>query len=103
MKVLAFNSICFIFTIMMILLFFYNFEFLILSVYSQTDNRGGGFGIQERERARIHASNNDSQIVNPNLSSIILIITIVVIIGVSSYALYKIFLIRRKSNQSKLK
>ena len=49
MKFLAFNSICFIFTIMMILLFFYNFEFLIISVYSQIDNRGGGFGIQERE------------------------------------------------------
>ena len=60
------------------------------------------FGIQERERARIHAENT-SQIVNSDLTSIILIVTIIVIIGVSSYALYKIYLIKRKSSQSKPK
>jgi hypothetical protein len=60
------------------------------------------FGIQEKERSRIHAENN-SQIINTDLTSIILIATIIVIIGVSSYALYKIYLIKRKSNQSKPK
>ena len=60
------------------------------------------FGIQEKERSRIHAENN-SQIVNADLTSIILFATIIVIIGVSLYALYKIYLIKRKSNQSKPK
>ncbi|HET9807328.1 MAG TPA: hypothetical protein VFP49_10495 [Nitrososphaeraceae archaeon] len=84
---------------------FSNGQFLtLITVFSQGDDnrKGGGFGIQERERARIHAG-NDSQIVNSDLTSIILIVTIIVIIGVSSYALYKIYLIRRKSKQSKLK
>jgi hypothetical protein len=108
---------------------FSNSQFLtLITAFSQGDDnrKGGGFGIQERERARIHAGNdsqivnddrfgiqererarihagNDSQIVNSDLTSIILIVTIIVIIGVSSYALYKIYLIRRKSKQSKLK
>jgi hypothetical protein len=61
-----------------------------------------GFGVQERERAGLHAG-NDSRILNNDYTRLILIVTVVVIIGVSSYALYKIYLIRRKSNQSKLK
>ena len=105
---------------------FYNIQFLtLISVFSQGDDKKG-FGIQERERARIHDGNdsqianddksgiqererarihdgNDSQFFNNDLTSIILIITIIVIIGVGSYALYKIYLIRRKSKQSKLK
>ncbi len=108
---------------------FSNSQFLtLITAFSQGDDnrKGGGFGIQDRERARIHAANdsqivnddrfgiqdrerarihaaNDSQIVNDDLTSIILIVTIIVIIGVSSYALYKIYLIKRKSKQSKLK
>ena len=69
---------------------------------SQTDDDKRGFGIQERQRAGIHAG-NDSRILNNDYSSLILIVTVVVIIAVSSYALYKIYVIRRKSNQSKLK
>ena len=69
---------------------------------SRTDDDKRGFGIQERERAGIHAG-NDSRILNNDYSSLILIITVVIIIAVSSYALYKIYVIRRKSNQSKLK
>ncbi|HEX2407602.1 MAG TPA: hypothetical protein VHJ38_10400 [Nitrososphaeraceae archaeon] len=110
---------------------FFNNQFLTLTtVFSQGDDnkKGGGFGIQEREkdRIRIHAENNsqivnadrfgiqekersrihaenNSQIVNADLTSIILFATIIVIIGVSLYALYKIYLIKRKSNQSKPK
>ena len=81
---------------------FYNIQFLtVISVFSQGDDKKG-FGIQERERARIHAG-NDSQFFNNDLTRIILIVTIIIIIGVGSYALYKIYLIRRKSKQSKLK
>ena len=60
------------------------------------------FGIQERERTRTHAQ-NESQIFSNDMTRIIIIVTIIVIIGVGSYALYKIYLIRRKSKQSKLK
>ena len=84
---------------------FSNSQFLtLIAVFSQGDDNRieGGFGIQERERARIHAQ-NDSQFFNNDLTRIILIITMIVIIGVGSYALYKIYLIRRKSKQSKLK
>ena len=116
--------------IIFIMMIFSNSQFLtLITVFSQGDesSKGGGFGIQERERARIHAG-NDSQIVNDDrfgiqererarihagndsqqffnndLTRIILIVTIIVIIGVGSYALYKIYLIRRKSKQSKLK
>jgi hypothetical protein len=69
---------------------------------SRTDDEKRGFGVQERERAGLHAG-NDSRILNNDYTRLILIVTVVVIIGVSSYALYKIYLIRRKSNQSKLK
>jgi Mg2+ and Co2+ transporter CorA len=105
---------------------FYNIQFLtLISVFSQNDDKKG-FGIQERERARIHDGNdsqivnddksgiqerertrthaqNESQIFSNDMTRIIIIVTIIVIIGVSSYALYKIYLIRRKSKQSKLK
>ena len=82
---------------------FYNIQFLtLISVFSQGDDKKG-FGIQERERARIHAGNDSQQFFNNDLTRIILIVTIIVIIGVGSYALYKIYLIRRKSKQSKLK
>ena len=48
---------------------FYNIQFLtLISVFSQNDDKKG-FGIQERERARIHAG-NDSQIVNDDKSGI---------------------------------
>ncbi len=81
---------------------FYNLQFLtLISVFSQGDDKKG-FGIQERERTRIHAQ-NDSQIFSNDITRIILIVTIIVIIGVSSYALYKIYLIKRKAKQSKLK
>jgi hypothetical protein len=69
---------------------------------SRTDDDKIGLGVQERERAGLHAG-NDSRILNNDYIKLILIVTVVVIIGVSSYALYKIYLIRRKSNQSKLK
>ena len=69
---------------------------------SRTDDDKIGFGVQEKERAALHAG-NDSRILNNDYTRLILIVTVVVIIGVSSYALYKIYLIRRKSNQSKLK
>ena len=69
---------------------------------SRTDDEKRGFGVQERERAGLHAG-NDSRILNNDYTRLILIVTVVVIIAVSSYALYKIYLIRRKSNQSKLK
>ena len=101
MKVL-FSKFVWIFFIIFVIVLFSNTHFLtLISVFSQGDDKKG-FGIQERERARIHAG-NDSQIVNSDLTSIIIIVTIIVIIGVSSYALYKIYLIRRKSKQSKLK
>jgi predicted RNase H-related nuclease YkuK (DUF458 family) len=88
--------------IIFITVLFSNSQFLtLISVFSQGDDKKG-FGIQERERARIHAQ-NDSQFFNNDLTRIILIVTIIVIIGVGSYALYKIYLIRRKSKQSKLK
>ena len=115
--------------IIFIMVIFSNTQFLtLITVFSQGDesSKGGGFGIQERERARIHAGNdsqignddksgiqererarihagNDSQFFNNDLTRIIIIVTIIIIIGVGSYALYKIYLIRRKSKQSKLK
>jgi hypothetical protein len=108
------------------IVFFNNIQFLnLISVFSQGDDKKG-FGIQERERTRIHEQNdsqivnddrfgiqerertriheqNDSQFFSNDITGIILIVTIIVIIGVSSYALYKIYLIKRKSKQSKLK
>jgi hypothetical protein len=105
---------------------FYNIHFLtLISVFSQNDDKKGfgiqerertrmhaqnesqivnddGFGIQERERTRMHAQ-NESQIFSNDITRIIIIGTIIVIIGVSSYALYKIYLIKRKSRQSKQK
>jgi hypothetical protein len=92
--------------IIFIMVIFSNSQFLtLITVFSQGDesSKGGGFGIQERERARIHAGNDSQQFFNNDLTRIILIVTIIVIIGVGSYALYKIYLIRRKSKQSKLK
>ena len=77
-----------------------NIQILNISIFAQDDKIG--FGVQERERAGLHAG-NDSRILNNDYIKLILIVTVVVIIGVSSYALYKIYLIRRKSNQSKLK
>ena len=101
MKVL-FHKFIFIIFLSFTIVLFYNIQFLtLISVFSQGDDKKG-FGIQERERARIHAG-NDSQFFNNDLTRIILIVTIIVIIGVGSYALYKIYLIRRKSKQSKLK
>ena len=106
MKFLFSKFVWLIFIIFVIVLFFNNQFLTLTTVFSQGDDnkKGGGFGIQERERdrIRIHAENN-SQIVNADLTSIILFATIIVIIGVSSYALYKIYLIKRKSNQSKPK
>ena len=130
MKVL-FSKFVWLFFILFAIVLFSNTQFLtLISVFSQgDDNRkgeGGGFGIQERERTRIHAQNdsqivnddrfgiqerertrihaqNDSQFFSNDITRIILIVTIIVIIGVSSYALYKIYLIKRKSKQSKLK
>ena len=104
MKILFSKSSWLIFVIFIIVLFSYTQFLTLISVFSQSDDnrKGGGFGIQERERTRIHAQ-TDSQIVNDDLTRIILIVTILVIIGVSSYALYRIYLIRRKSKQSKLK
>ncbi|HEY9485019.1 MAG TPA: hypothetical protein VIQ04_00125 [Nitrososphaeraceae archaeon] len=97
-----FFPLIYLFNFSFTIVLFYNIQFLtLISIFSQGDDKKG-FGIQERERARIHAG-NDSQIVNSDLTSIIIIVTIIVIIGVSSYALYKIYLIRRKSKQSKLK
>ena len=101
MKVL-FHKFIFIIFLSVTIALFYNIQFLtLISVFSQGDDKKG-FGIQERERARIH-DGNDSQFFNNDLTSTILIVTIIVIIGVGSYALYKIYLIRRKSKQSKLK
>lgn len=76
-------------------------QFFNIATFPQEDHKKG-FGVQERERAGIHAG-NDSRILNNSYTSLILIVTVVVIIAVSSYALYKIYLIRKKSNQSKLK
>ena len=125
MKVL-FHKFIFIIFLSFTIVLFYNIQFLtLISVFAQGDDKKG-FGIQERERARIHAGNdsqignddksgiqererarihagNDSQFFNNDLTRIILIVTIIIIIGVGSYALYKIYLIRRKSKQSKLK
>ena len=92
-----------------IVLFFVSFTIILLSniqifsipIFPQEDDKRG-FGVQERERAGLHAG-NDSRILNNDYTRLILIVTVVVIIGVSSYALYKIYLIRKKSNQSKLK
>ncbi|MDX1372827.1 MAG: hypothetical protein R3321_10175 [Nitrososphaeraceae archaeon] len=100
MKLLLSKFIIFHF-LFIVVLSYSNQCFTFVTVYSQEDNKKG-FGIQERERARIHTENN-SQIVKNDLSGLILIGTIIAIIGVSSYALYKIYLIRRKSNKSKVK
>jgi hypothetical protein len=121
-----FHKFIFIIFLSFTIVLFYNIQFLtLISVFAQGDDKKG-FGIQERERARIHAGNdsqivnddksgiqererarihagNDSQFFNNDLTRIILIVTIIIIIGVGSYALYKIYLIRRKSKQSKLK
>jgi hypothetical protein len=63
------NSVWSIF-IIFIMVLFSNSQFLtLITAFSQGDDnrKGGGFGIQERERARIHAG-NDSQIVNSDLT-----------------------------------
>ena len=63
--------------IIFILVLFSNSQFLtLITVFSQGDDtrKGGGFGIQERERARMHAQ-NDSQFFNNDLTRIILIVT----------------------------
>ena len=128
MKVL-FSKFVWLFFIIFVIVLFSNTQFFTpISIFSQGDDnrKGGGFGIQEKERTRIHAQNdsqivnddrfgiqerehtrihaqNDSQFFSNDITRIILIVTIIVIIGVSSYALYKIYLIKRKSKQSKLK
>ena len=62
MKVL-FHKFIFIIFLSFTIVLFYNIQFLtLISVFSQNDDKKG-FGIQERERARIHAG-NDSQTVN---------------------------------------
>jgi hypothetical protein len=83
------------------IILFSNIQILNIPIFSQEDDKRG-FGVQERERAGLHAG-NDSRILNNDYTRLILILTVVVIISVSSYALYKIYLIKRKSNQSKLK
>jgi hypothetical protein len=74
-------------------------QFINIATVPQEDHKKG-FGVEERERVGIHAG-NDSRILN-GYTSLILIVTVVVIIAVSSYALYKNYLIRKKSNQSNL-
>ena len=100
MKIIFAKSIVLVFVYFTIILLS-NIQFLNITIFSQEDDKKG-FGVQERERAGIHAG-NDSRILNNGYTSLILIVTVVVIIAVSSYALYKIYLIRKKSNQSKLK
>ena len=124
MKIIFAKSIVLVFVYFTIILLS-NIQFLNITIFSQEDDKKGfgvqereragihagndsrtnddkkGFGVQERERAGIHAG-NDSRILNNGYTSLILIVTVVVIITVSSYALYKIYLIRRKSNQFKL-
>ena len=124
MKIIFAKSIVLVFVYFTIILLS-NIQFLNITIFSQEDDKKGfgiqereragihagndsrtnddkkGFGVQERERAGIHAG-NDSRILNNDYTSLILIVTVVVIIAVSSYALYKIYVIRRKSNQSKL-
>ena len=125
MKIIFAKSIVLVFVYFTIILLS-NIQFLNITIFSQEDDKKGfgvqereragihagndsrtnddkkGFGVQERERAGIHAG-NDSRILNNGYTSLILIVTVVVIIAVSSYALYKIYLIRRKSKHSKLK
>ena len=68
MKVL-FHKFIFIIFLSFTIVLFYNIQFLtLISVFSQGDDKKG-FGIQERERARMHAG-NDSQIVNDDKSGI---------------------------------
>ena len=98
MKFLFSKFVLFIFSFTIIL--FFNIQFFNITIFSQDDKKG--FGVQERERARIHAENN-SQIFNNDFAGLIILVTIIVIVGVSSYALYKILIIRRKSNHSKPK
>ncbi len=124
MKIFFAKSICLVFSSFTIILIS-QIQFINIATFSQEDHKKGfgvqereragihagndsrinddkkGFGVQERERAGIHAG-NDSRILN-GYTSLILIVTVVVIIAVSSYALYKIYLIRKKSNQSNLK
>jgi len=100
MKFLRSNFILFHF-LFIIVVSYSNQCLTFVTVFSQEDNKKG-FGIQERERARLHTEDN-SQIVKNDFTGLILIGTIIAIIGVSSYALYKIYLIRRKSNKSKVK
>ena len=97
-----FSIFIFLISLSFTIVLFYNIQLLtLISVFSQGDDKKG-FGIQERERARIHAQ-NDSQIFSNEITGIIIIVTIIVVIGVSAYALYKIYLIKRKSRESKLK
>lgn len=100
MKIFFAKSIVLVFVYFTIILLS-NIQILNIPIFPQEDDKKG-FGVQERERAGLHAG-NDSRILNNDYTRLILIVTVVVIIGVSSYALYKIYLIRRKSNQSKLK
>ena len=100
MKIFFAKSIVLVFVSFTIILLS-NIQILSIPIFAQEDEKRG-FGVQERERAGLHAG-NDSRILNNDYTRLILIVTVVVIIGVSSYALYKIYLIRRKSNQSKLK
>ena len=99
MKIFFAKSVVLVFVSFTIILLS-NIQILSIPIFAQEDEKRG-FGVQERERAGLHAG-NDSRILN-DYTRLILIVTVVVIIGVSSYALYKIYLIRRKSNQSKLK
>lgn len=100
MKFLFSKFILFTFISFTIVLFS-NIQFLNICIFSQEEDKKG-FGVQERERARVHAE-NDSQIFNNGFTGLIIIATIIVIVAVSSYALYKILIIRRKSNQFKPK
>jgi hypothetical protein len=77
------------------IILFSNIQILNIPIFSQEDDKRG-FGVQERERAGLHAG-NDSRILNNDYTRLILILTVVVIISVSSYVLYKIYLIKRKS------
>lgn len=100
MKFLFSKFVVFTFISFTIILFS-NIQFFNITIFSQEDYKKG-FGVQERERARLHAE-NDSQIFNNDFAGLIILVTIIVIVAVSSYALYKILIIRRKSNHSKPK
>ncbi len=77
-----------------------------LLIFGDEDGNKKGFGLQERERKmeriqeREHKDDDDSFAIN-NISEVVIVGTILVIIGVSIYASYKIYVIKKKSSKSK--